>query len=88
MAEHHPQYIPERILQVAVSKQVSVKLGSIGQEFGELMKGMTIDDSLEAKLMLIEMIRTGCGEFCEKMKRRIEASAREGFADHDAFQSE
>ena len=70
MADHHPQYIPERLLQMAVEKQVSERLGTIGRE---LTKGMTEADAKEAKLMILEMVRNACGEFYTKMKTRIES---------------
>ena len=76
MADHHAQYIPERLLQAAISKQVSERLGTIGNEIGEMTKGMNEADAKEAKLMVLEMVRTACGEFYEKMKVRIENSNR------------
>jgi hypothetical protein len=73
MADQHPQHIPERLLQAAVSKQVSERLGSIGNEIGDFTKGMTEADAKEAKLMILEMVRAACGEFYTKMKTRIES---------------
>jgi len=71
--DHHPQYIPERLLQAAINKQVSEKLGSLGSEIGEFTKGMTEADAMEAKLMVLEMVRNAFGEFYTKMKARIES---------------
>lgn len=73
MADHHPQHIPERLLRAAVEKSVSEKLGSVGRELGELTKGMTEADAKEAKLMVLEMVRSACGVFYAKMKARIES---------------
>lgn len=73
MADQHPQHIPERLLQAVVSKQVSEKLGSIGNELGEFTKGMTEADTKEARLMVLEMVRNACSDFYTKMKTRIES---------------
>ena len=72
MAEH-PQHIPERLLQLVVSKAVFEKLGSLGRDFNELVKGMTEADKQESQLMVLEMVRNACGEFYTKMKTRIES---------------
>ena len=37
-----------------------------------MTKDMTEEDAQAAKLMILEMVRTACGEFYEKMKNRIE----------------
>ena len=72
MADHHLQHIPERLIQAAIAKSVSEKLGGHFREFGELTKSMNTADATEAKFMLLEMVRTACGEFYTKMKARIE----------------
>lgn len=67
------QHISERVLQAAVSRGVSEKLGGLAQELGEFTKGMTFEDAKTSKLMLLEMVRNACGEFYTKMKTRIES---------------
>ena len=62
----------EEVLQVAVSRGVSRELGTLARELGEYTKGMAPGDAKTAKLMLLEMISNGCGEFIEKMRIRIE----------------
>ncbi|MDP3948906.1 MAG: hypothetical protein Q8Q17_03080 [bacterium] len=73
MAEH-PQHL-EKVLKAIVDKIVSEKLGSLGRDFNVLVKGITKDDveEKEVKLMVLEMVRNACGEFCTKMKARIES---------------
>ena len=72
MADHHPQFIPERLLQSAIRKGVTEKLGSFFREIGEFTKGMTEADATEAKLMILEMVNNASGEFYLSMKTRIE----------------
>tara|TARA_B100000959_G_C14957455_1_gene614357 strand:- start:1305 stop:1625 length:321 start_codon:yes stop_codon:yes gene_type:complete len=72
MADHHPQHIHERLIQAAITKSVSEKLGGLSRELGELTKDMGPADTTEARLMLLGMVRTACGEFCTKMKARVE----------------
>jgi hypothetical protein len=70
------QHLSERLLSAAIHKQVSEKLGSLGREIGEFTKGMTPEDAKSAKLMILEMVRTACGEFYTKMKARIESGKK------------
>ncbi len=72
MADHHPQYLPDRLLQAAITKGVSEKLGTFVRELSELTKGMTESDAKEAKRMLLGMMREAFGEFYGKMEARIE----------------
>lgn len=83
----HPQ-IPERLLYAAISKQVSERLGTIGNEIGEFTKGMSEADAKEAKLMVLEMVRTACGEFYTKMKSRIEGKPPKIETYNKKFESE
>jgi len=73
MADHHPQHLLERLLQAAVERSLSEKLGGLFRELGDFTKGMTEADAQEAKLMILEMVRTASGEFYTKMKARIES---------------
>jgi len=73
MADHHPQYLPEWLLQGAIDRQVQEKLGSAFRDLGELTKDMAEADAQNAKLMVLEMVRTAAGEFYTKMKARIES---------------
>lgn len=70
-------HISERLLQRAVNKMVSERLGTIGRDLGELTKGMTDTDAKEAKLMVLEMVRAACGDFYTKMKTRIESNKKD-----------
>ncbi len=72
MASHHPQFLPDRLLQAAIERSVSEKLGTLFRELGELTKSMTTADAKEAKLMILEMVRNSSGEFYTKMMARIE----------------
>jgi len=77
MADLNAQHIPERLLQAAISKGVSEKLGTFGRDLGEFTKGMTPEDAKNAKLMLLEMMRNAFGEFYSKMKARIESGKKD-----------
>ncbi len=67
--------IPTRLLQAAIIKSVSEKLGILAAEYNEFTKNMTEEDAKEARLMILEMMRNAFGEFYAKMKARIEAPA-------------
>jgi hypothetical protein len=71
------QHLSERLLGAAIQKSVSEKLGSLGHDISELTKGMTPADAKAAKLMILEMVRTACGDFYLKMKARIEKDKSE-----------
>jgi len=71
------QHLSERLLQAAIKKQVSEKLGSIGREIGDFTKDMTPADAKAAKLMILEMVNTACGEFYTKMKARVESDKKD-----------
>ena len=77
MADQHPQRIPERLLQAAITSSVSQELGVILRKLGDFTKTMTEADAKEAKLMVLEMVRTASGEFYTKMKSRIEADKKD-----------
>ena len=72
MADLYPQHLPERLLQAAINKSVSEKLGTLLNELGAFTKGMSTADSKAAKLMVLEMMRDACGEFHVKMQFRID----------------
>jgi hypothetical protein len=76
MADLNVQHIPERLLQAAVSKGVSEKLGSFSRELAEFTKDMSAEDAKNAKLMLLEMMRNAFGGFYAKMQKRIETNAK------------
>ena len=76
MADLNAQHIPERLLQAAISKGVSEKLGGLARELGEFTKDMSAGDAKNARLMLLEMMRNAFGEFYAKMQKRIETNAK------------
>jgi hypothetical protein len=76
MADLNAQHIPERLLQAAVTKGVSEKLGTLGREIGDFMKGMSEEDAKAAKLLILEMMRNAFGEFYAKMQKRIENNTK------------
>jgi hypothetical protein len=63
--------LAEHLLRQAIRKNVSEKLGSFGREIGEFTDGMSDQDKKAAKLMILEMTREACKDFCDKMEQRI-----------------
>ena len=66
------QHISERLLQAAIDKAVSKELGTLAHETNAFTKNMTDADAKEARLMILEMMRSAFGDFYQKMKARIE----------------
>ena len=66
------QNIPQRLIQGAITKVLSERMGTISRELNEFTKDMTKAEAREAKLMLLEMSRNAFEEFYTKMKARIE----------------
>lgn len=67
-----PQNLPERLLQAAIGKMVSEKLGTLLSELGAFAKSMSTADAKATKFMVLEMVRNSCAEFYTKMVARIE----------------
>ena len=67
--------VADRVLQAFISKSVSEKLGSIGNEVRDLIKsqGFTEEEEKFAKFLFLEMIKTASDDFYIKMKSRIES---------------
>ena len=68
----YQQNIQERLIQGAITKVLSERMGTVAREFNEFTKDMTKADAKEAKIMLLEMSRNAFEEFYTKMKARIE----------------
>lgn len=66
------QNISERLITIAVEKQVHEALGNMLKGFSDMTKVMTAEDAHDAKILVLEAVRTACGTFYMKMKDRID----------------
>ena len=67
----NPQGILGKLIQAAVNKAVSEKLGTLFNELCSFAKDMDKVEALSARLMLLDMVSDATGEFITKMRTRI-----------------
>jgi hypothetical protein len=69
--------LSERVLQAAISKEISERLGTLGREFRDMTKNMNEADVKATGLMLLEMFKVGFDEFYVKIKTRVESGKKD-----------
>ena len=69
------QIVAEQLLQMAIDKSVSEKLGVLTRDYADFTRGLSEEEKKEASLLIIKMMMRATDSFFTKMEIRISSKS-------------
>ena len=69
------QIVAEQLLQMAIDKSVSEKLGVLTRDYVDFTRGLSEEEKKEASLLIIKMMMRATDSFFTKMEIRISSKS-------------
>jgi len=69
------QIVAEQLLQMAIDKSVSEKLGVLTRDYTDFTRGLSEEEKKEASLLIIKMMMRATDSFFTKMEIRISSKS-------------